>query len=192
MQDIFKENSDEFEETKGKINWFKEIISWVMVFIIAYVVAYVVSHFVIINANIPSGSMKYTINEGDKVLGNRLAYKFSEPKRGDIIIFWAPIKEKKYYIKRLIGLPGDKIVIKNCKLYINGKEIKEDYITPGNWTKEYESYEITVPEGEYFMMGDNRDRSNDSRYWGTIKKDAMVAKAICKYKIWKPYVKFLK
>ena len=63
MQDIFKENSDEFEETKGKINWFKEIISWVMVFIIAYVVAYVVSHFVIINANIPSGSMKYTINE---------------------------------------------------------------------------------------------------------------------------------
>lgn len=115
----------------------KELLSWVMVFVGAFVVAFVISHFLIINAKIPSESMVSTIKVGDKVIGNRLAYKFSDPQRGDIAMFWSPIEPQKIYIKRIIGLPGDTVTIDNNTVYINGKPIKENYVdswigNPGN------------------------------------------------------------
>ena len=125
--------------------------------------------------------MKNTINEGDKVIGFRLSYLFSEPKRGDIVMFYAPDKENTIYIKRLIGLPGDKIVIQDNKLYINGELITENYVK-NPWTSNKGTFEFNViPEGEYFMMGDNRDNSNDSRAWWTVKKNKIIAKAIFRY-----------
>lgn len=162
----------------------KEIFSWVKIIVGAIVVAFILSHFVIINARVPSGSMISTINIGDHLIGFRLSYTFSEPKRGDIVMFEAPDIKNKIYIKRIIGLPGDKILIKDCKLYINGKEQKEDYVKNG-WSEVKGTYgndvEYEVPKGEYFMMGDNRDKSSDSRVWGSVKRKAIIAKALFRY-----------
>lgn len=158
----------------------KEILSWVKIFVGAFIVAYILSNFVIVNARVPSGSMISTINVGDKVIGFRLSYLFSDPKRGDIVMFNAPDKEKTIYIKRIIGLPGDLIKIEDNKLYINGELYEEDYIKNG-WNGMTGTFTYEVPKGEYFMMGDNRDHSNDSRAWGSVKKDEIIAKAIFRY-----------
>lgn len=172
--------TDKEKEESEKSSLKKEVFSWVRIFVGAFIVAYVLSNFVIVNARVPSGSMVSTINIGDKVIGFRLSYLFSDPKRGDIVMFNAPDKEKTIYIKRIIGLPGDTIVIQDNKLYINGELYEEDYLKNG-WTKMIGTYTYEVPQGEYFMMGDNRDSSNDSRAWGSVKKDEIIAKAIFRY-----------
>ncbi|MDE7431548.1 MAG: signal peptidase I [Lachnospiraceae bacterium] len=171
------EEQGEAEEEK---NIKKEIFSFVKIFVGAFIVAYLLSNFVIVNARVPSGSMISTINVGDKVIGFRLSYLFSDPKRGDIVMFNAPDKEKTIYIKRIIGLPGDTIKIENNKLYINGELYEEKYVKNG-WSAMTGPFTYEVPKGEYFMMGDNRDHSNDSRAWGTVKKDEIIAKAIFRY-----------
>lgn len=162
----------------------KEVFSWVKILVGAFVVAFILSHFVIVNARVPSGSMISTINIGDHLIGFRLAYTFSNPKRGDIVMFDAPDVDNKIYIKRIIGLPGDKILIKDCKLYVNGVEQKESYVKNG-WKMVKGTYgndkEYVVPKGEYFMMGDNRDNSSDSRVWGSVKRKSIIAKAIFRY-----------
>lgn len=173
---VKKEKNNNEEEKNVK----KEILSWVKMFVGAFIVAYILSNFVIVNARVPSGSMISTINVGDKVIGFRLSYLFSDPKRGDIIIFNAPDKEKTIYIKRIIGLPGDTIKIENNKLYINGELYEEDYIKNG-WNNMTGTFTYEVPKGEYFVMGDNRDHSNDSRAWGSVKKDEIIAKALFRY-----------
>lgn len=180
---VKKEENENEEEKDVK----KEILSWVKIFVGAFIVAYILSNFVIVNARVPSGSMISTINVGDKVIGFRLSYLFSDPKRGDIVMFNAPDKEKTIYIKRIIGLPGDTIKIENNKLYINGELYEEDYVKNG-WSGMTGTFTYEVPKGEYFMMGDNRDHSNDSRAWGSVKKDEIIAKAIFRYY---PSVKFL-
>lgn len=93
----------------------REIISWILVVVVAFVLAYVLTHYVIIKAKVPTGSMLNTIQRDDKLVGLRTAYLFSEPKRGDIIIFPYPDNESEEYIKRVIGLPGETIIIHNVK-----------------------------------------------------------------------------
>lgn len=175
------DNQEIEKNSKIKRN-IKEIFSWIGVFAGAFVVAYLLSNYIIINARIPSRSMENTIKVGDKVIGLRHAYVFSEPKRGDIIMFKAPNKENTIYIKRIIGLPGDRIVIDNNKIYINGSEqpYEEKYVT-NEWNGNGSHTEYIIPEGEYFLMGDNRDNSSDSRVWGTIKKKDIIAKAVFRY-----------
>lgn len=175
------------KEDKGN-GFVRELLSWVKIFVVAFIIAFIISHFIIVNANIPSGSMKTTINEGDKVIGFRLAYIFSDPKRGDIVMFEAPDKEDTIYIKRIVGLPGETIRIEDNTVYIIDKEgketaLEEDYVKNG-WTNSAgptEANEWTLGKDEYFMMGDNRDHSNDARYWGAVKRDKIIAKAIFRY-----------
>ncbi len=186
-EDAEEKGEDVSDSKKGNGLW-KELFSWVRVFAGAFIIAYILSNYVIVNANIPSGSMLTTIKEGDKVMGFRLSYVFSEPKRGDIVMFEAPDKEDTIYIKRIIGCPGETVRIDGNAVYIthkNGKEekLEEKYIKNG-WTNAagwQESGEWILGKNEYFMMGDNRDHSHDSRYWGTVKKSKIIAKAIFKY-----------
>ena len=123
-----------------------------------------------------------TIWEGDRLFGFRLAYKFSEPKRGDVIIFKYPDNESENYVKRVIGLPNEIVQIKEGHVYINGDELDEPYI------KEYiyddgETHTYIVPDGCYFMLGDNRNNSKDSRYWTNtyVKKEKIIAKVLIRY-----------
>jgi len=160
----------------------KELKSWVKIIGIAVVAAVFINTTIIANANIPTGSMESTVMTGDRVIGFRLAYLFSEPERGDIIMFKMPDNESKNYLKRIIGLPGEQVEIIDGKVYINGNEepLAENYLNVVP-TGSYGPY--VIPADSYFVMGDNRNRSYDSRYWDDkfVSKDQIIAKAIVDY-----------
>ena len=175
------ENQENDEE---QTSIFKEIMSWVIPFAIALVAALLIKNFLIINADVPTGSMENTILPGDRFIGNRLAYVFGEPERGDIVVFRYPDDESEIYVKRVIGLPGDTIAIEDGKIYINGsaEPLQEDYLKE-EWTVATGPYTFEVPEGSYFMMGDNRNDSWDARNWSNtyVTKDKILGKALFTY-----------
>lgn len=187
---ISKKAEDAKTREKGK-SIVKEILSWVEVILVSLALAWFIGSFIIMNAYIPSGSMENTLTEGDKVIGNRLAYKFSEPERGDIIMFKFPDDESRDFIKRIIGLPGETVTIKAGQVYIGDSKIPltEDYLKETPAELDFGPYE--VPEGHYFVMGDNRNSSNDSRYWNNsfVAEDKILAKAVIR---WMPKVTILK
>ncbi len=161
--------------------------------LIAIVLALLIRTFIVQAFKIPSGSMLETLQIGDHLLVTKFSYgvkmPFSdsyiieggEPAYGDIIVFEYPKDPNLDYIKRVVGLPGDSIEIKNKQFYRNGKEVKEDYIRHSDPKSIFPTRDnfgpITVPDGEYFVLGDNRDDSQDSRFWGTVKKSAIRGKA---------------
>ncbi len=179
------ENKEEIkqEEKKEKVNIKREILSWVLVVVAAYLLAFVITHFIIIKTEVISGSMTATLNIDDRVIGNRLAYLFSDPERGDIVFFANPDDETETYVKRVIGLPGDTVEIAEGKVYINGSStpLDEPYL-PETMKGSYGPY--VVPEGCFFMMGDNRNHSWDSREWDNtyVTKKQIYAKAWLRYK----------
>ena len=126
---------------------------------------------------IESVSMENTLHPGYAVLVNRLAYRFSLPERGDIIVFDPPFQSPEPYIKRVIGLPGDEISIRDGTVYVNNTAIPEPYIRErpvarGTWL---------VPEETVFVMGDNRNNSSDSRSWGPVPDENIIGRAIFVY-----------
>ena len=157
----------------------REILSWIEVIVIAVVLALAIDNFIIINATVPSGSMEKTILTGSRVLGTRFSYWFSEPQRGDIVVFWYQIDKEKdknlsffkknrtKYIKRIIGLPGETVEIRDGQVYIDSVPLEEDYIN-GEWIVANGPFLFEVPEGCYLMLGDNRNNSSDARSWPTI------------------------
>ena len=169
-------------DTEEKASVGKELFQWVLVILGAVILAFLIDTFVIVNAQIPSGSMENTIMTGDRVFGNRLAYKFSDPKRFDIIIFKYPDDESQLFIKRIIGLPGETVEIHDGNIYINGSDSPlEDVDIKEPMERSFGPY--TVPEGCYFVMGDNRNNSRDSRYWENtfVSEDEILGKAVLRY-----------
>ncbi len=164
---------------RGKI--IREIVSYITIIAAAFILATLTNRYLIVNARIPSGSMIPTITEGNRIIGNRLAYINSDPKRGDVVVFYYPDDETQKYIKRIIGLPGETVYIEHGTVYIDGQPIDEsDYLTVETSGV---SGPFTVPEGCYFMMGDNRNSSWDSRFWNNtfVSKDKIIAKAMFCY-----------
>ena len=160
---------NKIENNKEKKKWdkksiIKEIRDYVFVIVLAFALAFLMNKFVYANAEVPTGSMIPIVQPGDRLIVNRLAYLFEEPQRGDIVMFIYPDNEKDNYLKRIIGLPGEKVEIRDGLVYINDskKPLSEPYLNdPPNG--DFGPY--NVPEGCYFMLGDNRDISQDSRYW---------------------------
>ncbi len=178
---IFREIEDVLEEDEvkeEKINIKKEILSWVLTLAVTFGLIFVLKNYVIINAMVPTGSMENTIMPDDQMFGNRLAYKFAEPDRGDVIFFYYPDDEKQKFIKRIIGLPGETVTIVDAKVYINGELLEETYLKE-EWINGTGPYEFKVPEGCYFVMGDNRNTSHDARYWQNtyVKREKIIGQA---------------
>ena len=149
----------EKQETIGQ-----EILSYIKILAVAVIVAFLFTRFIIVNAQVPSGSMENTILTGDRLIGFRLAYLFHEPERGDIVIFKYPDDESENFVKRVIGL------------------LEENYLRePMNNDGEELTY--VVPADSYFMLGDNRNNSKDSRYWTNtfVSKDKIIAKVSFRY-----------
>ena len=144
----------------------EEVVSWVKSFVIMFIFALFLTQFIIINAVIPSGSMEDTIMTHDRLIGSRFSYWFSEPQRGDIVIFHYPVDEHRIYIKRIIGLPGETVRIKDAKIYIDDspEPLNEGYLKE-KWVEKNTDFTFEVPEDSYFMLGDNRNWSEDARYW---------------------------
>lgn len=171
--------------------------------IVAAILALFIRTFVVQAFKIPSGSMKNTLLVGDHLLVNKFLYgthipftnmilvPIRDPKRGDIIVFKYPEDESKDFIKRVIGTPGDVVQIIAKKVYINGKPIPEPYtiyhddqILPKSMDAKDNFGPVYVPPRKYFMMGDNRDRSHDSRFWGFVDESKIIGKAMVLYWSW--------
>lgn len=184
IKENIQETKDETSKktSKKKNSLGRELMEDVIMVLVVLVVVFLIKNFVLINAVIPSGSMENTIMTGDRVFGNRLAYRFGDPERGDIAIFRYPDDESELYIKRVMGLPGDTIEIKDGLLYLNNSEepLAEPYLKeiPAGDFGPYQ-----VPEGCYFMLGDNRNKSNDSRMWENtyVTRENVLAKAVFRY-----------
>lgn len=158
----------------------KEVLSYLKIIIISVAVAFLVNHTLITNAAVPTGSMENTVLTGSRIIVNRLAYNVEKPERGDIVTFYLPDNEKEIFLKRIVGLPGETIEGKSGKVLINGQELEESYVKE-EIDSDFGPYH--VPEGFYFMMGDNRNNSLDSRFWEKkfVSEDKIIGKAEFEY-----------
>lgn len=159
-----------------------EIISWIKTIAMAVVIAVLINSFVIVNATVPTGSMENTIMPGDRIIALRLTYYVSSPERGDIVVFRYPDDESVLYVKRVIGLPGETVEVKDGEVYINNSDTPlDDSFVKEQPLGDFGPYE--VPDDCYFMMGDNRNNSQDSRYWVNkyVEKDKILGKVYFKY-----------
>ena len=170
---------------------------------IAILLALFIRTFVVQAFKIPSGSMLPTLLIGDHLLVNKFIYgiripfsgkvlvPLKDPKSGDIIVFKFPKDRSIDYIKRVVGVPGDEIELKNKKLFVNGNPTSDPHayytttaVLPGSVSPKDNFGPVTVPEGKYFVMGDNRDNSSDSRFWGFVENNDVLGKAMIIYWSW--------
>ncbi|OLN25435.1 Signal peptidase I [Desulfovibrio sp. DV] len=179
--------------------WQKMLLEYLEALAVALVLAFVIRTFVVQAFKIPSGSMLDTLLIGDHLLVNKFLYgtripftdkvvmPIEDPQRGDVIVFEFPEDTTKDFIKRIIGVPGDVVEMKDKVLYRNGEQLVEPYIKhtdPGMQARRDNFGPITVPAGKYFAMGDNRDESYDSRFWGFVDKEKIRGKAWVIYWSW--------
>lgn len=176
------EKKDDYAD--DKFDWKSELKSTLITVVLAIALVLVLRAFVIVNAVVPTGSMENTIMPGDHLLGLRSAIITSEYERGDIIFFLFPDDETQHYVKRIIGLPGEKVVINNGKIYIDDSEVplEEPYLKE-EWVSATGPYEFNIPEDSYLVLGDNRNGSADARYWRNpyVAEDKIIGKAIFTY-----------
>lgn len=172
---------------KKKSSPARSAIEWALVIAGALLVAFLIRTFLLAAFYIPSASMVATLEEGDRVLVNKLSYRLHDVNRGDIVVFERPPSEPdtgiEDYIKRVIGVPGDVIDIKDCHVVRNGEVLNESYVADGACTSpQDEALPYTVPPGEVWVMGDNRQVSIDSRTFGSIRESTIVGRAFLR--IW--------
>ncbi len=194
------QKSSEHENNDEKRGRWRENLEAILV---AIVIALFIRTFVVQAFKIPSGSMKQTLQIGDHILVNKFIYGIKipywrktivpvkDPQKGDVIVFKFPEDPEKDFIKRVVGVGGDVIESRNKKLYVNHKPVNHDfgvhtdsYIYPKNVRKRDNFGPITVPENSLFVMGDNRDESYDSRFWGFVDLKAVSGKAFIIYWSW--------
>lgn len=179
---------------KGKVR------EYVEAFAVALLIALIVRTLLLQAFRIPSSSMENTLLVGDHIFVNKFLYgyhipftkgrvlSFTHPKRGDIVVFVFPEDKSKDFIKRVVGIPGDTVEVREKVLYVNGKAQSEPYARYADgalidtFVRQRDNLPpVVVPPGKYFMMGDNRDRSYDSRFWGFVEEDALIGKALFIY-----------
>jgi len=159
------------------------------VFLIALIAVSAIKYFLVQPFIVNGASMEPSFYDGDYLLVDELSYRFREPARGDVIVFHAPQDYNNYYIKRIIGLPservdidGNKVTIYN-KQYANGEVLDESYLP--NLSREWSGHSsVTLTDSQYFVLGDNRLNSLDSRYWGALEKNRIVG--VVKLRLWPP------
>jgi signal peptidase I len=161
---------------KPRSGWRSFLVETLQTIVLA-IVMYFLIDTVVARVRVDNISMIPTLQPGEFVLVNKISYRLSDVKRGDIIVFHYPLNPQEDYIKRVIGLPGDDVNITNGQLFVNGQEINESYISvtmvsEGDWV---------VPQDALFVMGDNRNQSSDSRAWGFVPMENLVGKAMVIY-----------
>jgi signal peptidase I len=157
----------------------RTIIEIVVIVTAAFVIALLVQAFLVKPFTIHQVSMRPTLEEGDRILLNRLAFRFREPARGDVIVFHSPINADEDLVKRIVGVANDRIAVTGGKLYLNGVAQNEPYLLDQEIADD--TPETIVPEGSVYVMGDNRNNSGDSRYFGPVPLDTVIGKAMVVY-----------
>lgn len=152
----------------------REIVETVALTILIFLVI----RFVIQSYHVEGPSMQTTLTSDNFVVVNKVSYLFRAPERGDVIVFHYPLDTTRDFIKRVIGLPGDTIKVDSTRIWVNGVQLTEPYVqTPFNGL----AAEWKIPANQYFVMGDNRPVSDDSRNWGCVPKDFIIGKAVVVY-----------
>lgn len=166
------------------VSRFRRIVDTFLPAVIVSVIVFIIFQFVLLNGTVPSGSMEPTINTGNLILSNRLAFINEEPEVGNIVVFWSEEHEK-LLVKRVIGVAGDTIELKDGKVYINGDLVVEAYTQGETWSASGNDQTFVVPEGKLFVMGDNRENSADSRYFKDtfISVDSVKGEAFLHYSL---------
>lgn len=157
----------------------REVADWVIIIAVAFGASYALRHWVVSPYRIQMSSMETTVFPEDLVMVDKLSYQFHEPRRGDVIIFWPPgVTTGDPYIKRVIGLPGETVEAKDGKMYVDGKAADEPYLH-GYVMPDFSP--TPVPQGQLFLMGDNRAVSLDSRSFGTVSTSSIIGRAMFAY-----------
>jgi len=183
----------------------REIVEWIVVFATAFILVALLNTAVFATTQVRQTSMQETLLEGQHLFVEKWSYAFGDPSRGDIIVFLKdkypknypdkvriffkdvsdilkPVEEKTNIrlVKRVIGIPGDEVDIRNGRVYVNGEELPEPYITGETLQREF-SFPVTVPEGKYIVLGDNRMVSSDSRSFGFVDRSQIEGKAVFRF-----------
>ncbi len=177
-----RKNGLHFGQEKKKVNipLIKEVIVWILEIAIVLVIAFVFVYYIGLRTSVVGSSMAPTLENKQEILVNRFIYSVSNPKPNDVVVFLPNGNEKAhYYVKRVIGVPGDTVQIKDGAVYVNGELFEEAVETAAILDAELAADEITLGEDEYFVLGDNRNTSEDSRYAniGNVKKEYIIGKA---------------
>ncbi len=155
---------------KVKSMW-RELIETV---VSAGIIAFIIITFIGQVTVVKGASMEDTLFNRERLICNKIVYRITDPKHGDIVIFKPPIDQNHNYIKRVIAVEGDKVKIVKGVVYLNGERLKEDYVTHPSFET---MPEITVPKNSYFVLGDNRINSSDSRFWGFVPRKNIIGRA---------------
>lgn len=164
----------------------KEAFEWAQSIAVALVLTLIIRTYVVQAFKIPSGSMRPTLIEGDKLFVNKFIYRFEDPKPGDIIVFKYPEDRKKDFIKRLVAVGGQTVEIRDGKIHVDGKVLDDPASFGKFFYYNHEPYggpyeKIQVPEGQYYVLGDNSANSTDSRFWGFVPKQNVIGKAFVRW-----------
>ena len=180
---IINEPNASETETQSKAQGFRlafELKSWFRDILFAFAIAIFIVIFIVQPVKVEGTSMQPQLVDQERIFVNRFIYRFKDVRRGDIVVFWFPKDRSKSFIKRVVGVPGDHVEILHGVVYVNGRRISEPYLKPE--FQDYRSFEkAVVPNGQYFVLGDHRNSSNDSRSWGFVAQQLIYGKAIFCY-----------
>lgn len=174
------ENQAKAAGLKSGSKLWKELQEWMISLAVAFVVALLIHNYAVAQTEVEMNSMENTLYEGQRLIEDKITYRFTDPDRGDIVIVHGPEYEQRL-VKRVIGLPGDVLDIKGGNVYINGELLEEEY-TKGETFPNGLAVPYTVPQDHYFVMGDNREISLDSRQLGPIQASSIEGRIV--YRIW--------
>jgi signal peptidase I len=176
LQSVEKENLTE-RTTPGLLGEFK---GWLKDILLAVVIAFLMVVFLYQPVKVEGTSMQPELLDQERIFVNKFVYHFEEIHRGDIVVFWYPKDPSKSFIKRVVGVPGDLVAIRDGHVYINGELLQERYVPRGY--QDFDSYPPTrVKDGHYYVLGDHRNASNDSRSWGLVPRRFIYGKAVFRY-----------
>src|ERR1700722_13425729 len=161
----------------------RELRSWARDLIVALGLAMIIIVFFYQPVKVEGTSMAPLLSDQERIFINKFVYHFETIRRGDVVVFWYPLDHSKSFIKRVVGLPGDMVEIRHGNVYINGRELQEPYVPPR--FVDFSGYgPVRIPDDEYFVMGDHRVSSNDSRVFGPVPGDFIYGKAVFAYWPW--------
>ncbi len=174
------DRESEAQLKSGKFQLALELKSWFRDIFFAFAIAIFIVVFVVQPVKVEGTSMQPQLADQDRIFVNRFIYRFKDIQRGDVVVFWYPRDRSKSFIKRVLGLPGDEVEIRRGDVYVNGVRMCEPYLEP--YYRDYKSCrKVLVPAGHYFVLGDHRNSSNDSRSWGFVERSLIYGKAIFSY-----------
>jgi signal peptidase I len=177
------------ESTHQLASTVREIVSFVRSILIIICVYVVIRGFIMQPFVVQGSSMEETFQSGDYLIVDELSYRFTAPSRGDVVVFKADFisqgNRREYYIKRIVGLPGDRVQVQNGGIKITNREspegftlMEDEYLEINERTLQGQFSDVRLGENEYFVLGDNRDNSSDSRFWGVLKREYIVGKPL--------------